>query len=156
MLWSLLLLSSSNCTHCQSSNKTGVSLYIVGMFLGISGWFPLNICSSGYTTLPTAEKPCNSGCVGGVEISINFTSAEDRTAVLQSGAKLGWSPSAKGIGVNSQTGDTVATWETDLQFEMQIEGALLPAETVAIPTSVKEKYKLCYLRYKFYDRGKYL
>ena len=156
MLWSLLLLSRSNCTHNHSTIKTGVSLYIVGMFLGINGWFPLNICSNGYTTLPTAEQQCNSSCVGGVEININFTSAEDRTAILQSGAKLGWSPSVKGIGINSQTGDAMASWETDLQFEMQIEGVLLPAETVAIPTSVKEKYKLCYVRYKFYDRGKYL
>lgn len=155
MLCSLLPLRSSYCTH-YCSNKGGVGLYIVDMFIGITGWFPLKICSSGYATFPTAEQSFNSCCMGGVEISINFSSAEDRTAVLQAGAKLGWSPSLKGVGINSQTGDTVATWETDLQFEMDIEGALLPAELVAIPTSVKEKYKLCYVRYKFYDRGKFV
>lgn len=124
-------------------------------FLGINGWFPLLICSSGYATLPTAEQSINSNCVGGIEISINFNSAEDRTSVLQTGSKLGWSPSLKGISINSQTSDVMATWETDLQFEIHVEGSLLPVEIVAIPTSVKEKYKFCYVRYKFYDRGNY-
>lgn len=105
------------------------------------------------STLPTIELPVNN-CVGGVELSISFSSAEDRTVVLCSGAKLGWSPALKGININSQTGDIVNTWETGSQFDIHIEGTLLPVELVAIPMSIKEKYKLCYVRYKFYDRGK--
>ena len=112
-------------------------------------------CSNGYVTLPTVEQQSlNINCVGGVELSISFSSAEDRTAVLHNGAKLGWSPAIKGISINSETGDTMATCKTPLQLEIHIEGAFLPIEMVAIPTSVKEKYKLCYVRYKFYDRGK--
>ena len=112
-------------------------------------------CSSGYVTLPTVEQQyLNSNCVGGVELSISFNSAEDRTAVLHSGIKLGWTPALRGISIDSETGDTVAIWKTGLQLEIHIEGALLPVEMVAIPTNVKEKYKMCYVRYKFYDRGK--
>lgn len=126
-------------------------------FLGVNGWFPLVTCSSGYITLPSEEHSVtHSNCVGGIEISINFSSTEDRTAVLQSGVKLGWLPSLRGVGIDSQTGDIVSTWKTGSQFEIHVEGGLLPVESVTIPTSIKEKYKLCYVRYKFYDRGKLL
>lgn len=137
------------------SNKQ-VSVDILWLcFLGINGWFPLVTCCSGYDTLPTVEQQSlNTNCVGGVELSISFSSAEDRNAVLHSGTKLGWTPAIKGITINSETGDTMATWKTGLKLEIHIEGALLPIEMVAIPTNIKEKYKLCYLRYKFYDRGK--
>ena len=126
------------------------------IFVGVSGWFPLVSCNSGYDTLPTVEHSADSNCVGGVELSVSFSCAEDRTAVLRTGTKLGWSPALKGVSINSQTGDTVITWEEDSQLEIQIEGAMLPIEMVAIPTSVKEKYRLCYVHYKFYDRGKHI
>ena len=132
-----------------------MKIYILwSCFLGINGWFPLVTSASGYDTLPTVEQQSlSSACVGGVELSFSFSSAEDRSAVLHSGTKLGWSPALKSISINSQTGDTVTTWEADSQLEIQIEGILFPVELVAIPTGTKEKYKLCYMRYKFYDRG---
>ena len=101
------------------------------------------------------EQSTNNNCVGGMEMSISFSSAEDRTAILHSGTKLGWSPALKGITINSQTGDAVTTWETDSQLEIQVDGALLSVDTVVIPTRIKEKYKMCYIRYKFYDRGNF-
>ena len=132
-----------------------MKIYILwSCFLGINGWFPLVTSASGFDTLPSVEQQSlSSACVGGVELSISFNSAEDRTAVLRSATKLGWSPALKSISINSQTGDTVAMWEADSQLEIHVEGILFPVELVAISTGTKEKYKHCYIRYKFYDRG---
>ena len=102
--------------------------------------------------LPATEQLAGSNCVGGLEMNISFSSAEDRMAILQAGTKLGWTPAVKGIAT-----DTLAVTQamsTSL-LEIHVEGSLLPVELVAMSAKTKERYKLCYVRYKFYDRGKY-
>jgi len=57
-------------------------------YLGISGWFPLVISNIGYDVLPATEQLAGANCVGGLEVNISFSSAEDRMAILQAGTKL--------------------------------------------------------------------
>ena len=109
------------------------------------------ISNIGYDVLPATEQLAGANCVGGLEVNISFSSAEDRMAILQAGTKLGWTPVVKGI---TTVTVTQATSTTSL-LEIHVEGSLLPVELVAMSAKIKERYKLCYVRYKFYDRGKY-
>lgn len=102
--------------------------------------------------LPATEQLAGANCVGGLEVNINFSNAEDRTAILQAGNKLGWTPAVK---TDSLTVHQNKLTVTNSLLEIHVEGSLLPFELVAMSTKTKERYKHCYLRYKFYDRGEY-
>jgi len=115
---------------------------------GISRWFPLVISNIGYDVLPVTEQLAGTNCVGGLEVNVSFSSAEDRMAILQAGNKLGWTPAVK------HTNTVIQTTSTAALFEIHVEGSLLPVELVAMSAETKERYKFCYVRYKFYDRGK--
>ena len=138
-------------------------------YLGVCGWLPLyppaknsNVAAPELITNHTSTTEY----VGGIEVSLSFSSDEDRELVLSHGQELGWVPAntdrvtldgavqregVKGEG-KRELKDEKCRWK----FSIEVTEVSVPVEAVTILLSQDPApYMYCYLKYRFFDSGMY-
>ena len=124
-------------------------------YTGVKGWFPIHLPGEHDTHDASPHDEINK-VVGGLELSIAFSEAEDRDHVLHLSRGLGWSPPPE---IDC---DEVCLDREDLSknkhwaFCMKINTAWIPSsELVSFNASAKNADKRVkgYARYKLYNKG---
>ena len=105
---------------------------------GIRGWWPLNPVNE--------DSVIDKGVfVGGVDLQIGFSRAEDREKVIHAGRGCGWKESF----------DAVSALVTSQPYRLTVcftELNCVRRDFVSLITNTRKSVK-CYVRYKFYDKA---
>ena len=131
-------------------------------FAGINGWYAIYIPSDRIIEDEvTSQYQMADGnikdIVGGLELSINFSEAENRDAVIHISRGVGWAP----LPAVDRDDDWIDEGQFSpnvarVEFCLNITKAWIPlSELHSFSKGGKEagKRTLVYARYKFYDRG---
>ena len=142
------------------------------------GWFPLhppvhtsNIVDSAPEIMTNPDTPTALCYVGGVEVSLSFSSDEDRKFVIARGVEMGWKLSdnsrintafldkeiVTALGEKSGESSDGGGFGSSSRWRFSVKATKLwvPMETITIAMSEDPApYMYCFLRYKFFDSGK--
>ena len=143
--------------------------------VGVRGWFPLYPPLSNSVNHESAPESISNpdlhtAChyVGGVEVSLSFSSDDERKSILARGLEMGWKPPESNMsgldellelyqGGKGREGEreggclrNPVCW----RFCVNVTELLVPIETVAIAMlEDPAPYLYCFLRYRFFDSG---
>ena len=130
------------------------------------GWLPLYppAKNSNIAAPELITNHSSAEYVGGIEVSLSFSSDEERELVLSHGQELGWVPAntdrvavggavqregVKGEG-KRELKDAKCRWK----FSIEVMEISVPVEAVTILLSQDPApYMYCYLKYRFFDSG---
>lgn len=124
-------------------------------YTGIKGWFPIYLPSdsSVHDASPHsyAEK-----VVGGLQLSVSFSDAEDRDHVIHVSRGVGWSPPA-GVECDDDWLDKeTMSKERHWEFCLKISKAWIPPtelQSLSSGAAKVDKGEKAYTRYKLYNKG---
>ena len=154
--------------HCEYV----FTLSVLYCFAGVHGWLPLYPPSQNTdeTAPDQIDNPSDPPYVGGIELSLSFSTDEDRQQVLSRALEVGWKPpptAGRGGATDVERGELVGEGGREgrerllkdskcrWKFSVKVTELVLPIEAVTISMSEDPApYMYCFLRYRFFDSGK--
>ena len=123
---------------------------------GIKGWYPINMPSD--SEVHGATTPFGTGkAVGGLELSLQFSEAQDRNHVLHVSRGVGWSPrSVLECDETDWLGKEEMPEDTNLEIGLKISKAWIPTSQLhsfSSGTQRADRGVMAYARYKLYNKG---
>ncbi|XP_068718257.1 C2 domain-containing protein 3-like isoform X2 [Montipora capricornis] len=123
---------------------------------GIKGWYPINMPSD--SEVHGKTTPFGTGkAVGGLELSLQFSEAQDRNHVLHVSRGVGWSPRS---GLECDETDWLGKEEmpedTNLEIGLKISKAWIPTSQLhsfSSGTQRVDRGVMAYARYKLYNKA---
>lgn len=156
-----LKLCSYGWTRCKTILKVDQQVFMVALLVskcwwqichtGVKGWYPIYLPSTSPMRVGDVAE-----VVGGLELSIKFSEAEDRDHVIHLSRGVGWSPLPEIDFDEDWLDKEDLSKEKHWEFCLNINKAWIPSSELHyfyVSATKLDKNVKAYVRYKLYNKG---